>query len=286
MKRKTFWAFIAPSVISMVSLMIIPMFLAIWFGFHSFGYWTLDAPKFVGLENYRDILVDPRFWQAVQFTLLIIAIVTPVEIIIGSIVALLLDQIPKGRRGIFIALCLTTYVSIPIVAAYMFRGLFQANGLGSWLYEQVMGQRLILNESTVKTLILVYGVWRDTPFVILVVFAGLQSLPLEQLEAAAIDGAGRLQQIRHVTLPHLAPLLIVIAIIVIMALYSVFDSVYVLTGMNPVYHADSIMTYSWRTATVVNQLGKANAMSLLTLLGLMVVLIPSLYRTWRRETAN
>ena len=82
--------------------------LAIWFGFHAFGYWTLDAPKFVGLENYRDIILDPRFWQAAQFTLLIIAIVTPTEMIIGTIVALLLDQIPKGRRGIFIALCLTT----------------------------------------------------------------------------------------------------------------------------------------------------------------------------------
>ena len=286
MKRRTFVAFVAPSVISMVLLMIVPLVMAIWLGLQSFSYATLDMPKFVGLRNYSDILFDTRFWTSVRFTFSIIAIVTPLEIIVGCVVALLLDQLPKRRRGIFIALCLTTYVSVPIVASYMFRGLFQTGGLGSWAFEQVTGQRLILSEFAVKTLIMVYGIWRDTPFVIIVIFAGLQSLSMEALEAAAIDGANRLQQLRYIAFPHLAPLLTLIAMQVIMALYNAFDAIYVLTGMNPVYHADSIMTYNWRTATVVNELGKANAMSILTVIALMVVLVPFLQRMWRAQTAE
>lgn len=284
MDRKTFFTFIAPSIISMVVLMIIPLAMAFWLGFQSFNYWTMDARQWVGLKNYLDILLDPKFWQAVRFTFLLIAVVTPIEILIGSTVALLLDQIPKRRRGIFIALCLTTYVSVPIVASYMFRELFQAYGLGAWFYQQITGQRWMLNETTIKSLVLVYGVWRDTPFVILVVFAGLQSLSDELLDAAAIDGANRRQQLRYVAIPHLAPLLLIIAMMIIMSLYNYFDAVFVLTNMNPVYRADTIMTYNWRTATLINELGRANAMSILTVIGLMVVLIPFLYRTWRAQT--
>ncbi|HZQ05735.1 MAG TPA: sugar ABC transporter permease, partial [Anaerolineae bacterium] len=221
MKRSTFFAFMAPSLISMLVLMIVPLVMAIWLGFQSFSYWTMDTPRFVWLQNYQDILADSKFWEAVKFTFSIIAIVTPTEMLIGFIIALLLDQVPKRKRGIYIALCLTTYVSVPIVASYMFRGLFQPGGLGSWSFEQITSHRLILNETTIKSLIMVYGVWRDTPFVVILVFAGLQSLSSELLEAAAIDGANRWQQLRYVTLPHLAPLLLLIAMIVIMALFSV-----------------------------------------------------------------
>ncbi len=284
MNRSTFFAFMAPSLISMVVLMIVPLVMAFWLGFQSFSYWTMDTPRFVWLQNYQDILADSKFWEAVKFTFSIIIVVTPTEMLIGFIVALLLDQVPKRKRGVYIALCLTTYVSVPIVASYMFRGLFQPGGLGSWGFEQITSHRLILNETTIKSLIMVYGVWRDTPFVIILVFAGLQSLSSELLEAAAIDGANRWQQLRYVTLPHLAPLLLLIAMTVIMALFSVFDSIYVLTGMNPVYHADTVMTYNWRTATVINELGRANAMSILTVIALMLVLIPFLRRMWRAQT--
>ena len=219
-----------------------------------------------------------------KFTFLIMAIVTPVEMIIGFIIALLLDQVPKRPRGIFIALALTTYVSVPVVASYMFRGLFYAGGLGSWAFEAVTGNRLIPNEFSMKILIIVYQIWRDTPFAILVSFAGLQSLPDELLEAAAIDGAGPLKQILYVTIPYLSPILMLIAIIVMGALYNLFDPIYVITGMNPVFRADTIMAYNWRTATQLDQLGRANAMALLSVVGAMLVRIPFLYRTWRTQT--
>jgi multiple sugar transport system permease protein len=264
----------------MVSLMIIPLVMAIWLGMHYVTYRNMNSPDFVGLANYQAILSDPRFWQALRFTVLIIAIVTPAEMILGFFVALLLDQADKRIRGVFIALLLTTYVTVPVVSGLMFRQLFEPNSLGAWAIEQIFGQRFILTSTSVKTMIMFYGIWRDTPFAIIVMFAGLQTLSMEQLEAAQIDGANRWQQLRYITLAHLQPLLVLIAMIVIMDKYRIFDAILVLTKMNPVYGADTLMLYNWRIAVEVQRLGKANAMSVLTVIGIMVVLVPFLYRTY------
>ncbi len=284
MKNKEFAAFVAPSMIALVTFTVIPLVVAFVLSFQAFEYWTLNARVWVGLRNYADILADPRFWQAFGFTLLIMAVVTPLEMFLGFMIALFLDQMPKRHRGILIALALTTYVSVPVVAAYMFRGLFYTGGLGNWLYQLVMGRNLIMNETSVKIILIVYQLWRDTPFVILVVFAGLQSLPEELLDAASIDGANRLKQLRYVTIPHLMPLLVLIAITVLGALYNIFDPIFVITGMNPAFHADSIMAYNWRTATQFGQLGKANAMALLIVVGSLIIRAPFLLQTWRSQT--
>lgn len=280
MKRKTFYWFTGPSIILMVSLMIIPLIMAIWLGLNYVTYRNMNAPEFIGLENYLAILGDPRFWQSFRFTLLIIVIVTPAEMILGFFIALLLDQTNKRVRGIFIALLLTTYVTVPVVSGLMFRQLFEPNSLGAWIIQEILGSRFVLTESSVKAMIMFYGIWRDTPFTIIIIFAGLQTLSIEQLEASQIDGANRWQQLRHITLAHLQPLLVLIAMIVIMDKYRIFDAILVLTKMNPVYRADTLMLYNWRIAIEVQRLGKANAMSVLTVIGILLVLVPFLYRTY------
>ena len=270
-------------MLTLVTFTIIPLVVAFSLSFESYDYWTLDARVFVGLRNYVDILTDSRFWDAFRFTLLIMAVVTPTEMVLGSVVALLLDQISKRVRGIFVALALTTYVSVPVVASYMFRGLFYTGGLGNWLFGLLTGQNLIMDETSVKIILIIYQLWRDTPFVILVVFAGLQSLPDELLDQAAIDGANRLVQLRYIAVPHLAPLLVLVAMTILGALYNIFDPIFVITGMNPSYHADSIMAYNWRTATQFGSLGKANAMALLITIGSILLRYPFLYSTWRSQ---
>lgn len=283
MKNKEFVAFVAPSMLALLVFTVIPLVFAFSLSLQSFEYWTLNERVFVGLKNYTAILADVRFWQAFRFTLLIMAVVTPLEIMLGFAIALLMDQISRRSRGFFVALALTTYVSVPVVAAYMFRGLFYTGGLGNWMYQLVTGHNLVMNEASVKTILIIYQLWRDTPFVILVVFAGLQSLPEELLDAAAIDGAGRFKQLRYVTIPHLSPILVLIALTILGSLYNIFDPIFVITGMNPAFHADSIMAYNWRTATQYNQLGKANAMALLSTVGSMVIRMPFLISTWRSQ---
>jgi len=284
--RRMFYLLSAPSIIVMVVLMIVPLLWAVWLGFNYITFNTLRTPQFVGLGNYTDTLADPRFWQALSFTLSLIAIVGTSEIIIGFMVALLLDQASLRSRGVFLAIFLTSYISVPVISGLMFKQLFLPTGLGAWAYRMLTGEGFRLTEASVKTLIVIYGIWRDTPFVIIIVFAGLQTLMHEQLEAAAIDGAGRWQQLRYITLPHLRPLLILIAMIIIMDKYRIFDAVFVLSDMNPIYKADTLMVYNYRVAMQLQDLGKASAISMLTVLGIFIVLIPFLRYMYRSQIAK
>jgi ABC-type sugar transport system permease subunit len=165
----------------------------------------------------------------------------------------------------------------------MFKQLFEPSGLLTYVYQTVLGTKFRYTETSVKILILFYGLWYVAPFALVTYFAGLQTLSQDQLEAASIDGASVWQKIWHIVLPHLRSLTILILLISTMDAYRVFDSVFVLTEMNPIYKADTVMTYTFQTAVTVQRLGKANAMAILTIIGIMIVLIPNLIQSYRQQ---
>jgi multiple sugar transport system permease protein len=165
----------------------------------------------------------------------------------------------------------------------MFKQLFEPSGLITWLYRTLLDTNFRYTEISVKALIIIHGVWYITPFALVTYFAGLQTLPIEQVEAASIDGATRWQKIVHIVLPHVRSLTIFILLISIMDAYRLFDSVFILSEMNPIYKADTIMTYTFRTAVTVQRLDKANAMAVLTVIGIMIILIPNLIQSYREQ---
>lgn len=284
--RRMFYLLTGPSIAVMLLLMVVPLLWAVWLGFNYITFNNLRTPQFIGLENYTEVLRDPRFLQALRFTLFLIVIVGVAELVLGFGVALLLDQTAPRLRGLLLALFLTSYISVPVISGLMFKQLFLPTGLGAWVYREVIGQPFRLTETSVKTLVIIYAIWRDTPFVIITVFAGLQTLMQESLEAAAMDGANRWQQIRFITLPHLRPLLILITMIIVMDKYRIFDAVFVLSDMNPIYKADTLMIYNYRVAMQLQDLGKASAISMLTVVGIFVVLIPFLRYMYRSQLAK
>ena len=286
MKRSTFLGFAAPSILIMTLLMVIPLGMASWLGLHFMTYDNVLSPQWVGLRNYTDVLGDSRFWQSFQFTALYIAIVVPAWIVIGFIVALLLDQVRGFARGFYLSVFLLPFIIVPIVGTIMFRQLFEPSGILRWLYQELLNERFRYTEQTVKALVLIHGIWYVTPFTLVVYFAGLQTLPQDLLEAAGIDGASRWQKIRHIIIPHVRSLTLFILLFSIMDSYRVFDSVYVLTELNPLYKANTIMTYTFQTATQLERLGKANAMAVLTVIGIMIVLIPNLYLSYKEQIAE
>jgi multiple sugar transport system permease protein len=172
----------------------------------------------------------------------------------------------------------------PIVGTLMFRNVFDRSGLYTYLLRLVFDYKLTMNTATVPVLIMLHGIWYSTPFAMITLFAGLQSLPQEPMEAATVDGANVLQRIWYVVLPHLRSLLVFIALIGIMDGYRVFDSIYVLTKQNPLFRADTVMYYNFKVAMSFGQLGKANAMAVLTVIGIFVVLVPFLVTTYRQQT--
>jgi ABC-type sugar transport system permease subunit len=283
MKRRTFLGFAAPSIIVMTLLMVIPLIMAIWLGMNFFTYNNINDPQFIGLRNYIEVLSDPRFWQSFRFTGLYMLIVVPMQLIIGFSIALLLDQVSNLTRGIYLSIFLLPFIIVPVVGTLMFKQLFEPSGLLLWLYQTLLDTKFRYTEVTVKALIILHGIWYVTPFALVTYFAGLQTLPIEQVEAASIDGATRWQKIRHIVLPHVRSLTVFLLLISIMDAYRLFDSVFVLSEMNPIYKADTIMTYTFRTAVTVQRLDKANAMAVLTVVGIMIILIPNLIQSYREQ---
>jgi multiple sugar transport system permease protein len=283
MKRTTFLQFATPSIIIMTLLMVIPLIMAIWLGMNFITYNNINDPQFIGLQNYIGVLTDPRFWQSFEFTGLYMVFVVPLQLIIGFAVALLLDQVSRLARGIYLSIFLLPFIIVPIVGTLMFKQLFEPSGLFTWLYQTILDTRFRYTEVSVKALIIIQGIWYVTPFALVTYFAGLQTLPVEQVEAASIDGASRWQKIRYIVLPHVSSLTVFILLISLMDAYRVFDNVFVLSEMNPIYKADTIMVYTFRTAVTVQSLGKANAMAVLTVIGIMIILIPNLIRTYREQ---
>ena len=286
MDRRLFLGFAGPSIVVMILLMVMPLVMAIWLGMHFMTFDNVLEPQWVGLRNFAATLGDERFWQSFNFTALYIAVVVPSWIVIGFIVALLLDQVTGLARGVYLSIFLLPFIIVPIVGTIMFRQLFEPSGLLRWVYQELLNERFRYTEQTVKALILFHGIWYVTPFTLVVYFAGLQTLPPDLMEASGIDGASRLQKIRHIVIPHVHSLTLFILLFSIMDSYRVFDSVFVLTGLNPLYKANTIMTYTYQTATQFERLGKANAMAVLTVIGIMVVLIPNLYLSWKEQIAE
>ncbi len=282
MKQNTFFLFVGPSVIVMTGLMIVPLIASVVLGLHFITFRNLDEPVWVGLKNYEEVLSDPEFWDSLEFTLLFIVVTVPARMMLGFIFALLLDQIVRFR-GFFIAGALVPFVLTPVVGTLIFRDMFDRGGLYWYWIQQVFDYRMFMNSTTVPLLIMFHSIWVATPFAMIVLFAGLQTLPQETLEAARVDGAGWLRQLRHIAIPHLRSLFTFIALISIMDAYRVFDSVFVLTQGNPIFDAETIMYYNFQVALSFGRIGKANAMSVLTVLGIFIVLVPFLIMTYREQ---
>ena len=268
----------------MLLLMVFPLLTSIWLSMQFMTFRNINTPEFVGLANYLAVFDDRKFWQAFTFTMTFIALAVPLQILVGFLIAVLLDQVSVRIRGIYIAAFLMPFIVVPVVGTLMVKQLFESGGIVAWVFRELIGSRFIFTEQSVKGLILVHSLWAATPFPMIVFFAGLQTLPHELIEASMIDGATRLRQVRHIMIPHLRSLFVFVGLISIMDAYRVFDSVFVLTEQNPIFKAEVMMLYTFRTAMSVQRLGKANAMSVITVVMILIVLVPFLLRTYKEQT--
>lgn len=284
MTRRQFTFFVAPSVIMMVLLMIVPLFASIWLGMHYITFRNVTEPVWSGLDNYIYMLNDAEFWGALRFTLIYIVVTVPTHILLGLGVALLLDQV-RSFRGVYIAGTLLPFIVTPVVGTLVFRQIFDRYGLYPYLLNNLFGIDFsFFAPSNIMLLVFMHAIWYMTPFAVITLFAGLQTVPEEPLEAALVDGATWFQRLWYVVLPHLRTLFIFIALVSIMDGYRVFDSIFVLTKQNPIYtEIRTLMYYNYQVAVQFQNLGRANAMSVLTVIGIFVILIPFLYMTYKQQ---
>ncbi|MGJ8602869.1 MAG: carbohydrate ABC transporter permease [Marivita sp.] len=235
-----------------------------------------------GLGDFVGKLMNLPFYKALGFTLTYTFVVTPLTILLGFVVAVAVNAAARAIRGPMIFFSLLPMMVTPLVGALILFWMVDARGvLGTALRWLADDPSLSVKADTAMmwTMLMVYGVWSSVPFAFIVYYAGLQTVNTDTLEAARIDGASRWQQIRHVVIPHLLPLTTFIALIQLMDNFRVFEPI---VSFNASAHATSL---SWAIYNDLGgetqQLSSAAATSVLTILGVAILLSPVLVRTWR-----
>lgn len=344
MKTRTFLIFVAPSVLTMVVLIFLPLIGVIWLSSHNsyvqremvevttevplFGgrmqtktelipQPALDADgkpvivnEYVGTRKLSEamewptvsaIISKPRdgnvvqniaaiyreitnlsFWGALEFTLLYTFITTPFVLAFGFGLALAVNRVTRVLKGPLIFVTLLPMIITPIIAALSIYWLFLDNAIVTVLLKQLgFGQFYFLESAfSIRTLIIAFGIWNATPFAFIILYAGLQTVPQDPIEAARIDGASRWQAIRLVVIPHLAPLFGLITLIHLMDSYRVFDPILVFGSS---IFANSLQYLTYYTLAYEDNAHKAAAFAVLTVIGIVILLIPVLRRTWREQ---
>ncbi|MGH2550460.1 MAG: carbohydrate ABC transporter permease [Thermomicrobiales bacterium] len=278
-RRITPYWFILPALVALGAFIAYPVGYSFWLSFHDY---QLNLPilgkPWVGLQNYRDLKDDKGLISSIRWTAMFAAIAVPIGFVMGLTLAVLLNSPYLGRaRGLLRGIFLLPMMLAGVVAGFMWKMMFDPEygpvnhllslvGIGrvSWTGD-VAGARAA---------VIISELWLTTPFVMLVLLAGLQGIPQELLEAAKIDGASVMQSFRQITLPLLKASIAVVIVIRTMDALRAFDQIYILTSGGPGTDTTTVMYYNYRYFTFF-QMGRASALSFAVLVA--IALITAIY---------
>lgn len=241
---------------------------------------------FATSENFGEIrnrIMNLPFYKALIFTLAYTFIVTPLVIILGFIIAVVVNSIPRMLKGPVIFFSLLPMLVTPLVGSLVLFWMIDSRGvIGAALQALFADPTLSLKASPTLTWItlFVYGVWHSAPFAFVVFYAGLQTVPQDTVESAMVDGASRWERVRFVTIPYLMPLATFIALMQLMDNFRIFEPI---IGFSAAASATSLsyLIYTDLRAAESPLFGSAAATSMLTILGVIILLLPVLRRNWR-----
>lgn len=256
---------------------------------------------FVGLQSYRNVLELDRaaaairagswsafqaidFWKALRFTLTFTLITLPLVIVMGLLIALVINNATKAIRGPVIFVSLLPFIITPVIGALSINWLFRGDGILTATLEWWLARDIAMFAQawTIEILMMFYRVWHVAPFAAIVFYAGLQTVNQDSLESAIIDGASRWQRLRFIVVPHLMPLIIFVSMIHLMDSYRVFEEV---IGFSSQGHVISLqwLTYDFLVPDEAGNrsISRASASAMLTMIGIVLLLIAPLRRTWR-----
>jgi multiple sugar transport system permease protein len=255
---------LAPALVALVLVSAGPVAYLIYLGFTE---WSLERGEglWVGLRNYRILFFEsPYFWGSVRTTGLFVGLAVVTEVIVGFALALLVERLARGR-GVVRVLFLVPVVLTPIVSALTWKTLMfhPTSGFLTYLrYLVGLPPTGYLDSATGALLSVVAAdVWHWTPFVMLMLLAGLAALPREPFEAAVVDGAGRFQVMWHVRLPLLLPVLAVAVIFRTIDAFRTFDMIFALTGGGPGTSTMILPLLTYQTAFQYFRLGEGAALA-------------------------
>ncbi|MFC7157182.1 carbohydrate ABC transporter permease [Halomarina halobia] len=261
------WSFLLPSVLILMFLSLYPFLQGIWMSLHQ---WPLGGGEraFVGTANYAALLGGERFHNALWNTVVFTGVSVTVELILGTALALYLFSLSKRWRPIFRTIFIVPMVVTPIATGLMWR--LMLNGRIGVVNYLLYLAGLPIPEWTSSPFmamftVIVIDVWQWTPLVIMIVFAGLLSIPESLYEAARVDGAPRWAIFRHITLPGIRYMLAIAAVFRLMRSFRSFDIIWLVTQGGPGTSTEILNVYLYRVAFVFLRGGEAAALGLILL---------------------
>jgi len=260
------YVLLAPCLLLLLALTVYPLFFLARLSLHRM---TPDGEAFAGLANFTRLLTDDFFWRALGQTLAFTFGALTLEFLLGLALALLLHSRIRGRN-LWRALFLLPMILPPVVAGVIWRLIYNPsfgilNAALQWLGFDTARLTWLADPSVALAAVIIVDVWEWTPFVFLILLAGLQAIPEEPYEAARIDGSSAWQTFRHITLPLLAPAILVALLLRTFDLLRLFDQIFILTQGGPGFATETVSLYIYKTAFRFYDFGYAAALSFVLL---------------------
>lgn len=272
---------VAPSVLVILLIGLFPLVYTLMVSVQNI---TMDEEdtSFHGLMHFAHLIGDHRFWQAILHTMIFLAVALPLELVLGLLLALLFLERMPGRQ-VFVALLVLPVVTSPIIAGALWRLLFDnrfgpINQILGWLTGQEMALLWTVNPWLVYPAILLAEIWQWTPFMFLLLLAGMANVDPSMIEAARIDGAGFWTGLRRITLPLIKPVIIIACLIRALDLFRLFDVVWGLTEGGPGTMTETISIYTYVLGFRQFEVSYAAAMAVVVIVLLSVTVMWALKR--------
>jgi multiple sugar transport system permease protein len=270
---------VAPAIILMLLVTAFPMLRAIWLSVYDYSLTAPDDREVIGLSNYLTALTDPLFWQTTGVTVLYMVVTVAVELVIGFIFAMVMHRVIFAR-GVVRTSILIPYGIITVVSGFAWQFSFSTtNGfVNGWL--PFIGDDFNWFGDTTSAVIaiMVSEIWKTTPFMSLLLLAGLAQVSEDMIEAAKVDGATWWQRLWKVIIPNMRAAIMVAVLFRALDAYRIFDNIFVMT--NGAQKTESISFLTYRQTIEQFQLGMGSALSVLLFLSVLLVafLIIKLFR--------
>lgn len=258
-----------------------------WVGFLSYQrVLQLDrVGAAIASGNWGGILAID-FWKALRFTLTFTLVTLPFVLVTGLAIAVVVNNATKALKGPIIFVSLLPFIITPVIGALSIRWLFYGDGIVTAWLEALFATDISVaaNGWAVEFLMMFYRVWHVAPFAFVIFYAGLQTVNQDTLESAIIDGASRWDRMRYVVVPHLMPLIVFVTLIHLMDAYRAFEEV---VGFSSQAQRITLqwLTYDFMTPDDAGNraISRASASAMLTMIGIVIILLPPLRRTWREH---
>lgn len=284
-EKNTKYLFLLPIMLFIVVMVIAPLIYVIYLSFTEWSMGT-TAPVFVGLDNFKNLLMDERFLNSVWRTLYLAIVSVAIEVVLGLAIAMLLNRAFKAKNFVK-TLFLLPMIATPIAIGMVWILIYEPTmGIANYFLKHMGIDPVmwLIDPNLVLNSLVIVEVWEWTPMIVLIMLAGLAGLPTDPYESAVVDGANKWQIFTKITLPLCAPTLIVAAMLRMIDALKSFDIIYSMTNGGPVFASETLNIYSYILTFQYFKMGQGSASILMFLVvigvvcGLMVFLRNSVRR--------